>query len=187
MPLVAVFCLPALMGGCPRPDTQNDLPPASEPVRFQPVNITDGIHPVLSDQPIVLNVARNEWTNFTCQISLPRSEGYWLKVRPPTARGMTFAVSSESIFQVLAMPVDMDQAGYVRHTGQPAARRNVPRPLLPQVLDSDGVCNLSSLRNPAHPTDPRSRVGGLGADPATLWFDLHIPKGIPAGEYVRGD
>ena len=82
------------------------------------------------------------------------------------------------------MPVDMDRAGYVRHSGQPAERRSIPRALLQQAIDNNGTVNLSSLRNPTQPADPRSHAGGPGADPAMLWFDLHIPRGTPAGLYT---
>ncbi|HET6250139.1 MAG TPA: hypothetical protein VFE47_20780 [Tepidisphaeraceae bacterium] len=179
-----------LASGCPQTTTTSTPPGGAppiklDPVRLQAVNLTDVAHPAPHDQPVVLSAARNEWTNFTVQISLPASQGYWLHVRSLEHKGGgSIGAMNFQPFQVLAMPVDMDRAGYVRHSGQVAERRSIPRALLPQAMNEDGTVNLNSLRNPAQPTDPRSHAGGPGADPAMLWFDLHIPKGTPAGLYT---
>ena len=124
--------------------------------------------------------------NFTVQVSLPAPQGYWLRVRPlEGSRGGSIGALSFQPYQVLPMPVDMDRAGYVRpfRAGGRAAK-HTPRALLQQVIDNNGTVNLSSLRNPAQPTDPRSHAGGPGADPAMLWFDLHVPNQTPAGLYT---
>jgi hypothetical protein len=157
------------------------------PVRLQNVNLNDVASPVANDQPVSIAAASNEWTNFTLQVKLPEPKGYWIRLHPPRqSSGAIIPVTSFSAFQVLAMPVDMDRAGYIRHTGKVAAHRNVPRALLPQVIDQDGVLNLGTLRNPTRPTDPRSHAGGPGAEPAMIWFDVHVPKNTLAGDYACG-
>ena len=115
---------------------------------------------------------------------MPAPSGYWLRIHPPKAHGGSIPMSSLSAYQVLAMPVDMDRAGYVRHTGSVAAHRKIPRALLPQIMDTDGILNLGTLRNPALPTDARSHAGGPGAEPAMLWFDVYVPRGTPPGDYA---
>ena len=140
-----------------------------------------------NDQPVSIAAAGNEWTNFTLQVTLPVPTGYWIRLHPPRGfNGAAIPVASFSAYQVLAMPVDMDRAGYVRHTGNAAAHRSLPRALLPQIMDGDGILNLGTLRNPARPTDPRSHAGGPGAEPAMIWFDVHVPKSTPAGDYAGG-
>jgi hypothetical protein len=184
--IIAGALLLCLAAGCPpadhtRASARTPLPAG----QLQAVNLSDPAHPVANDQPIVLSAARNEWTNFVVQVSLPGSEGYWLHVHSPQLQSANAALSTTSFdaYQILPMPVDMDRAGYVRHTGQSTATSSLPRALLPQTMDADGRLNLSGLRNPSNPADPHSRAGGPGAAPAMLWLDVHIPKNATAGEY----
>ncbi|MDB5289031.1 MAG: hypothetical protein JWL69_272, partial [Phycisphaerales bacterium] len=187
--LPAIFAgglLLCLVAGCPHTDHSTEaraiLAPAGQ---LHAVNLSDPAHPVAHDQPIVLAAARNEWTNFVVQVNLPAPEGYWLRVHAPQLQTANASISPASFdaYQILPMPVDMDRAGYVRHTGQTTATRSLPRALLPQPMDPDGTLNLSSLRNPAFPADPHSRAGGPGSPATLLWLDLHIPKNAQAGEY----
>ena len=60
------------------------------------------------------------------------------------------------------MPVDVNRAGFVRHTGLAAASRPLPRALLPMAMDN-GVVNLAAVRDPADPTNPASRAGERAA------------------------
>jgi hypothetical protein len=178
--------LACLVTGCPpkHPSVTKESQIALQGGRLEAVNLDDVSNPVAHDQPVVLGAAGNEWTNFTVQVVLPAPSGFWLQLSALTNGGSSIPISRMQAFQVLPMPVDMDRAGFVRHTGQVAARRSIPRALLTQPIDGNGKLNLGSLRNPLLPTDPRSHAGGPGAEPAMLWFDLHIPRGTPAGEYL---
>jgi hypothetical protein len=80
------------------------------------------------------------------------------------------------------MPVDTNQAAYVRHTGQPAGIYLFSRALLP-VASNDGNINLSLLRDPSHPFDPEGHPNSRSSQPVRLWFDLHIPADAIADDY----
>ena len=67
-------------------------------------------------------------------------------------------------------PVDLNRASYVRHSGQNAATRSLPRALLPLDVSGDQIVLLDQLRDSAH-------------QPATLWIDLHTDATLPAGAY----
>jgi hypothetical protein len=81
---------------------------------------------------------------------------------------------------VLSLPIDVNRAGYVRHTGLPASSRVLPRALLPLPVN-DGKINLSAARDPRNPTSPQSRAGG--SDPVLLWIDVRVPAEAKAGSY----
>ena len=68
------------------------------------------------------------------------------------------AASSLSAFQILTMPVDTNQAGYVRHTGLAAGVQSLPRALLPVAMGEAGI-DLQKLRDPAHPFYPENLAG----------------------------
>ena len=40
------------------------------------------------------------------------------------------------------------------------------------------------LRDPNHPTNPHSQVGGAGSAPVLIWIDLHVPAETRAGQYL---
>ena len=172
-------------GGCPSsadPAGHTVIPVI--PASLQSISLDDAPATPLASHDVSLAAARNEWTSFTLQASLPRVSGYSLRLHSLMSGNATIPLSTFTAYQVLTMPVDMDRAGYVRHTGLPATHRSVPRALLPQSIDAKGILNLATLRNPLHAADPRSRPGGPGSEPVTLWMDLHIPKGAAAGEYT---
>lgn len=79
------------------------------------------------------------------------------------------------------MPVDTNRAGFVRQTGLAAGTRQLPRTLLPLIC-RNGVVDLSSLRDPAHPFDAQSRCGDGGEAPI-VWIDLRVPSDARAADY----
>ncbi len=79
------------------------------------------------------------------------------------------------------MPVDVNRAGYIRHTGHSAANQYMPRALLPMARAGNDV-NLGALRDPTHPSDPHAHAAGSG-QPTLLWMDVHIPPDARAGVY----
>ncbi|MCS7032821.1 MAG: hypothetical protein NZ561_02375, partial [Phycisphaerae bacterium] len=105
-----------------------------------------------------------------------------LRIRPP-ARDEQISLDPDRfrVYQILPMPVDVNRAGYVRHTGLSGDRTTMPRALLPVTADR-GIINLSSLRNPADPLNPSSRFLGSG-QPAMIWVDIRIPPETPPGDF----
>ncbi len=128
---------------------------------------------------------RNEWTSFALKLDgLPQTEGYWVRFHEPQLESANASIplSALETYQVLPMPVDLDRAGFVRHTGLSTASRELPRALLPVSMDSTGALNLRGLRDPAHPTDPASHLNGPNGQ-TLLWVDLHVPTEAGPGNY----
>jgi hypothetical protein len=149
--------------------------------RVRGVNINDPVQPVPFDRPITLAAARNEWTSFAIQLSdLPepaRGRSLSMRLRPLRQQaGPAIDVAQYSAYEVLSLPIDVNRAGYVRHTGLLVQDRTLPRALLPVKMNK-GVINLATLRSPHDATS-----AGSHADPL-LWVDLQIPPETPAGEY----
>jgi hypothetical protein len=159
---------------------------SSSGAKLQAMNLNNLVTPQVNDDPVSLSVAKNEWTSFQLQVSgLPDGSDrtfYTLRIEPPNLQsaGKSIAVENFSVYQILSMPVDVNRAGYVRHTGLSTATRSLPRALLPMPIN-DGRVNLSAARDPQNPTDPKSHPGNK---PLTLWVDLHIPPQTPAGNYA---
>ncbi len=156
--------------------------------RIQAVDLNDPLHPTADDNAIVLTAAKNEWASFAVQIShlpLPaKTTAYSFHIQPPRmdGAGTTIGVDEFSAAQILPMPVDVNRAGFVRHTGLSAGKRPLPRALLPITMDH-GIVNLAGARDPADPTNPQSHPTD-SAEPLLFWIDLHIPVQTKAGEYV---
>jgi hypothetical protein len=158
-------------------------------LRLLSVDLNHPVKPVTSDQTIQLDAAKNEWASFTLQIDeLPAqtNRNAWsLRVNPLTAvtgDAPPIAPGNFLASQVLPMPVDVNRAGYVRHTGLSVATRRLPRAILPLKM-TDGQLDLLALRDPAKPTDPTSTAGASPMEPPILWIDLKVPLETPAGEY----
>lgn len=154
--------------------------------KIQSVQLNASAAVVASDTPIALAAAKNEWTSFQIQVSgLPAADqrtAYTLRLQALNlaSANRTIAPAQFSVQQILSMPVDVNHAGYIRHTGLSAATRLLPRALLPLPMN-DGRLNLSAARDPSNPTDPKATAG---VNPVTLWIDLHIPPDAPAGTYT---
>jgi hypothetical protein len=123
-----------------------------------------------------LFAAKNEWSSLVLQLDhLPAMSGhraYSLRLHPLqlTTDNATIETNIYSAYQILPMPVDLNRAGFVRHTGQTAGRRSLPRALLPLPIDK-GIIPLSNL----HPLPDDA--------PQQLWIDLHIPAEARPGLY----
>jgi len=195
-----------LAGGC-TPDITRPLEPASTPnsaapgptgaqrpsdrspdgPRVRPLNLNVPAIPTTSDTQVELAVAKNETASFAIQLSqLPKSSGrraYTLRLTAPARAGGGAVIDALNIvaYQILSMPIDVNRAGFVRHTGLPGDRKSMPRALLPLVVDA-GRINVSTLRDPTRPFDAGGRAEGTGQ--ATLiWFDVRVPPETPPGEY----
>jgi hypothetical protein len=182
---LVVLCLGvAGLQGCAAPNAANPSAPASS-ARIQGVNLNNLVAPGVHDEPVALAAAKNEWASFQVQVSgLPAATdkiAYTLRLQPLNLQSSRAAITPNnfSAYQILSMPVDVNRAGYVRHTGLTAATRLLPRALLPMPLN-EGRLNLSAARDPARPVDPAGRAN---TSPVMLWVDLHIPPDSPPGEY----
>lgn len=188
LPLLTVaiaFALLLAHGGCsPSAPTQTDTK-ATGPRFIQ--NFSANIERTLESPPAPMNAARNETASTVIQLAnLPKPNNQsvlTLRVAPLAHQGddARIEVGQVRAYQVLAMPVDANRAGFVRHTGQQASSRTMPRALLPVPMDS-GKINVTALRDPSEPLKPNSRIG-LSDEPALLWFDVQIPATAKAGRY----
>ncbi|WP_428938573.1 hypothetical protein [Fontivita pretiosa] len=159
---------------------------ARAPTSLQPLDLNNPVTPATHDGPVKLAAAKNEWTSFQLQLSgLPPANdktAYTLRIQPLNLQtaNRTIEVRHFTAYQIISMPVDLNRAGFVRHTGLSAATRMMPRALLPLPIN-EGRINLSAARDPNNPTDPGSRAGTA---PLMLWIDLHVPPEAPAGNYA---
>lgn len=151
--------------------------------QLQALMLSDTLSPAVTDEGVALTAARNEWVSFTLQVSgLPEKRPFSLRIRPLQSGAGTISRVQYEAYQIFPMPVDVNRAGYVRHTGQSAAVHDLPRALLPLGSDK-GLINLAQLRNPDRPLDaPREKWAGPG--PLQLWVDVLIPADAIAGDYA---
>jgi hypothetical protein len=183
--IVAISLIPA---SCTPPsiDPQRSVLDATS-ATMEAVSLNDPGQPMALANGVALAAAGNQWTSFTLQLrDLPSAEGYWIRAHALELdnANANIALSNFEPAQILPMPVDLDRAGYVRHTGLSTAGRNLPRALIPAQFDPEGSLNLRMLRDPNHPADPQSQVGGAGSAPVLIWIDLHVPAGTRAGQYL---
>jgi hypothetical protein len=174
--LASCASLPSMPGMPSVPFTgDKGAAPAAGGPTLSVMAFSDSISPAAagSDAPgITIAAARNESTSFSLQLgSVPRDGSYTLRVRPPQMGSSSIPGSRLETYQILPMPVDVNRAGYVRHTGQSAAVRDLPRALLP-VGNDNGLVNLRALCDPGN------------SAPLQIWVDLHVPDDTPAGDYA---
>src|SRR5688500_19641989 len=125
VPLLALpLLLLAWAGGCASVGRRANATTQAVKPRVQALDLS-GAAPVLAPGgPVALYGARNEWLSFAVELSdLPPGRDYTLRLRPPRLQGGDAVLSADAFeaHQVLAMPVDVNRAGYVRHTGLSAA------------------------------------------------------------------
>jgi len=155
--------------------------------QVQALDVSGAAEPVPSANPVQIHGARNEWLSFAVQLTdLPPAGNFTLRLRPPHQVGgdatMPPAVFEAS--QLVAMPVDVNRAGYVRHTGLNATVSDLPRALLP-VAHRDGAIDLRPLRRESVRTRVAdNRPAAYSSQAPRLWIDLHVPPGAPAGDYT---
>jgi hypothetical protein len=165
--------------GCQAPGGSNNQAEIAGGATVEAVDMDAALEPTPIDGPVTLSAAKNEWVSFSVRIGnltqLGERQALQLHVSP------AIAPENFSAYQALPMPVDTNRAGFVRQTGLAAGTRQLPRALLP-LNCQNGVVDLSSLRDPAHPFDPQSRAGDGGQAPI-VWIDLHVPNEARAADY----
>src|SRR5439155_4629844 len=139
---------------------------------------------VVFEQPLILAAAQNEWTSFAVQVagpfSRPSRKPARLRVTDLSSPGRSIPFNRLYAFQLLSMPLDLNRAGYVRHTGLAVtSRATLPRALLPMPMEA-GILDLAGARDPAQAPNASSRASG----PVSIWFDLHIPPQTSPGQYT---
>lgn len=153
--------------------------------RLRPVNLNVPTAPLSQQAQIELTAAKNEVVSFAVQVTQlpppsprrPRT----LRVTALSQAGGAIDASAFLAYQILSMPIDVNRAGFVRHTGLRGDRTSLPRALLPAALQA-GAIDLATARDPRQPTDPAGR-GDASGQPLLYWFDLRIPPEAPPGEY----
>jgi hypothetical protein len=152
--------------------------PPAPPLALSAVDLSNAVSPVRQPRGIQLAAARNEYASFVLQVG-PRVPGarYTLHLSAPERS----PVANVEVSQVLSMAVDVNRAGYVRHTGQHASRGELPRALLPMPSDADGAVDLSRLRDASRPRD--AAAAAPNTEPCLLWVDVRVPADAPPGEY----
>src|SRR5262245_51045654 len=149
--ILAAFAL--WITSCANPTAPKESKDPPSPARIHAVNLNDLVSPAATDQPVTLSAAKNEWSSFQIQVSglpqLGEKVVYTLRLQPLNLQTAKTSIGAEnySAYQILAMPVDVNRAGYVRHTGLTAATRLLPRALVPMPMN-DGRVNLSAARDP---------------------------------------
>lgn len=164
--------------------------PAGARARVTPsvdaLDVSGAAEPVTTGGPVTLYGARNEWLSFAVQLTdLPPGGSYSLRLRPPRHREQGVAIPAAALdaHQIVTMPVDVNRAGYVRHTGLSATTSDLPRALLP-APHREGRIDLTSLRREIQVRAKDNRPAAFAAAAPRLWIDLHIPEGAAAGDYA---
>ncbi|HEX4054912.1 MAG TPA: hypothetical protein VHX86_11660 [Tepidisphaeraceae bacterium] len=177
--LCAAFIILALAGGC-QPTKVTKSAHIVPGTTIQAMDMNSPLEPQEIGGAVQLSAAKNEWISFAVRIgNLPQTN---LKPALQLHVSPTMAMENFSAYQVLPMPVATNRAGYVRQTGLAAGAKLLPRALLPMRCEN-GVVDLSTLRNPAHPFDPQSRADG-DSKPAIVWIDIHVPSDAPTADYT---
>jgi hypothetical protein len=149
---------------------------AATPVDLRPVDLSDAVHPVVKSGGVELALAKNEWASFVIQMgSRPAGATYGVRVVP------NVPAAEVRVYQVMPMPVDMNRAGYARHTGQDAGLGTLPRALLPIAPDADGVVELAKFRDASRAADPTAALPSN--EPALIWVDVRLPADAVAGDF----
>lgn len=147
--------------------------------------MSGGALPAAVGGPVTIYGAKNEWLSFAVELTdLPPGGTYTLRLRPPRLQGSdaTLPAGAFEPYQILMMPVDVNRAGYVRHTGLSAAASDLPRALLP-IEQRSGTIDLRALRREAGPRPADDRPAAFAASSPCLWFDVRLPLEAPAGDY----
>src|SRR5688572_21690291 len=143
--------------------------------------------------------ARNEWVTFSVQLTgLPvggRAAAPWYSLRLQPLRRVSSGGKAEDAqilpaeveaYQIVSMPVDVNRAGYVRHTGSTTAVSDLPRALLP-LPTNGGVIDLRALRPGVvtrQPQDPKPKQTQQPQPPPRVWIDMRLPADAPAGDFA---
>src|SRR5688500_4851370 len=174
--------------GCMHSGASAERAPVNGPL-VRSVNLNDPIRPVPQEGSVIMAAAKNEWTSFAIQLDrLPRpiaKRAHLLRLRSLQLAGAKDAIPVEQFaaFQAIELPVNLNRAGYVRHTGLSVENRSLPRALIP-VRHEKGLINLRAFRNPADPTNAQSRAVDTAGASVLVWIDLQIPPETKPGEYV---
>ena len=160
--LLAIVTLsPLLLTGCPPRDGGHDAVVEREDgPKLRAVNFDDPIAPVAASGAVSLTSAKNETVSFAVQVSrLPKSKDRTaamlrlqpLKIGAGKAPEDRIEIKQYTAYQLLPMPVDLNRAGFVRHTGrEPASGHPLPRDL-PRATAADGQRRAGESQRPARP------------------------------------
>ena len=189
LPLAAACCLST---GCAR--VNRSAAPRGPQPRVQVYRVSDAAQAAVADAQAnraTISGARNEWLSFAVQVT-DLAPGAWhsLRLRPLRRQSSdaSDALAAEvEAYQIVSMPVDVNRAGYVRHTGATTAVTDLPRALLPLPM-SRGAIDLRDLRSPPRKANTGGNAKAPTSPPADapprIWIDVRIPPNAAPGEYA---
>ncbi len=173
----AVLAIVAALGmaGC-HDHPSNPVHAVTQGTAVVAVDLAVPTHVEMAADTVAISAARNSWTQFVLQLDCSQFPPH------PVLRLPKFAGVSMSAYQVLSVPVDLNDASCVRQTGEPGRTRPVPRVLLPLSITDDQV-DLLSVRDPASPqsADHHPTNGSV-----LIWIDLQIAPQTAHGD-LDGD
>ncbi len=165
--LGAAFCLAAgVLSGCPFNQNRRVV---EERIHF--TALTSLANSSLGQTSMATVAARNETIGFALTLAASEQDASLaIRLRRPRVSGADAAIDPRAFtaYQILPLPANPNRAGFVRHTGQSAAARLMPRALLPLKIDG-GLIRLASLRRIDNHYE--------------LWIDLNIPTSARPGTY----
>lgn len=130
------------------------------------IDLSVPTHPQVLADGIEISSARNAWTQWALQLDCAQFPARPVLRLPALGQGVSLAV-----YQVLPAPVDLNDAQYIRQSGDRGDTPSVPRALLPLTINGMDV-DLTNIRDPAHPLNPG---GHPVRGPVLIWVDAYIP------------
>ena len=128
-----------------------------------------------------LGAARGEWTSVLLRLD-PSAAGNATTLQLPTWASATASAGVKiDAYQVLPVPLDINQAAYLRQTGESASTQSLPRAMLPLKIENNRI-DLSRLRDPRSPAKPSN--GMASGQPLLIWIDALLPIETPPGNYA---
>lgn len=168
------------------PAAEKPAPKATTPGASNATTLTavalEGLGATRIDGPATLKSAKNEWVSYVIRLGALSTSGSMDFGELKQASGETLQPQKLRVYQVLPMPVDVNRAGYVRHTGLAVAASSLPRALMPLKLEGTRL-DLAQLRDPRKPTSAAGLAVGSGQD-VLLWIEFLVPPPAVAGEYT---
>ena len=176
LPVASLFAVALSLCGCPREQSNPVLPMTSLNNALSAVDLSQPTEPLSTSAQATVSVARNSCCSFVVRVDsalVPAQP--MLRLNPLNSKGD--ASSAISAYEVLSVPVNLDDAGFVRQTGQPGSTKLIPRVLLPLPVNA-GLVDLSAAHDPTHPASvgihPQS-------GPVLIWIDIRTASDTLAG------
>ncbi len=202
LPTLIVSAIALAVSGCPRQQPNSVTPMIALNNALSVVDLSQPTESLSTSGQASVSVARNGCCSFVVRLDSALAPAQpmlrlnpWvsLGVSPGLSPGLSSGSNTAnsksdrspviSAYQVLPAPVNLDDAGFVRQTGQSGSTKMIPRVLLPLPIRANTtgiIVDLSAAHDPAQPASvgihPQS-------GPVLIWIDLRTPIDAVAGEY----